>query len=67
MKFVVIACLGAWALAAVGCADGRGVPTSPSATAAVSSLAATYPALRAPSDRRSPHRCRRPREAEIFM
>jgi hypothetical protein len=41
MKFVVIACLGAGALAAVGCADGRGLPTSPSATAAASSLAAT--------------------------
>ena len=36
MKFVVIGCLCAGALAAVGCADGRGVPTSPSATAAVS-------------------------------
>ena len=43
MKFVVIGCLCAGALAAVGCADGRGVPTSPSATAAVSSLAATAP------------------------
>jgi hypothetical protein len=41
MKFVVIACLGAGALAAIGCADGRGLPTSPSASAAVSSLAAT--------------------------
>ena len=40
MKFVVIACLGAGALAAVGCADGGG-PTSPSASAAMSSLAAT--------------------------
>ena len=43
MKFVVIACLGAGALAAVGCADGHGLPTSPSASAAVSSLAATAP------------------------
>ena len=41
MKFVVIGCLCAGALAAVGCADGRGGPTSPSASAAVSSLAAT--------------------------
>ena len=36
MRFVAIGCLCAGALAAVGCADGRGVPTSPSATAAVS-------------------------------
>ena len=43
MKFVVIACLCAGVLAAGGCADGRGGPTSPSATAAVSSLAATAP------------------------
>lgn len=43
MKFVVIGCLCGGALAAVGCADGRGVPTSPSATAAVSGLAATAP------------------------
>jgi hypothetical protein len=41
LKRVVIACLGAGALAAIACADGRGVPTSPSATAAVSGLAAT--------------------------
>jgi hypothetical protein len=42
MKRVVIGCLcGAGALAAVACADGRGVPTSPSAGGAVSSLAAT--------------------------
>ena len=45
MKCVVIGCLCAGALAAVGCADGRGVPTSPSATAAVSSLAATVPGI----------------------
>jgi len=44
MKRVVIGCLcGAGALAAVACADGRGVPTSPSASGAVSSLAATAP------------------------
>jgi len=41
MKFATIACLGAGALAAVGCADARGVPTSPSATTALSGLAAT--------------------------
>jgi hypothetical protein len=41
MKFVAISCLCAGALAAVGCTDGRGLPTSPSATAAVSDLAAT--------------------------
>lgn len=35
MRFVVIACLCGGALAAVGCGDGRGVPTSPSASAAV--------------------------------
>ena len=45
MKFVVIGCLCAGALAAVGCADGRGVPTSPSASAAVSGLAATAPGI----------------------
>ena len=43
MKFVVTGCLCAGALAVVGCADGRGIPTSPSATAAVSGLAATAP------------------------
>ena len=41
MKYVVIGCLCAGALAAVGCADGRGVPTSPGA--AVSSVAVTAP------------------------
>jgi hypothetical protein len=41
MKFVVILCLCGGALAAVGCADGRGLPTSPTATAAASDLAAT--------------------------
>jgi hypothetical protein len=35
MKFVVIACLCGGALAAVGCGEGRGVPTSPGASAAV--------------------------------
>lgn len=34
MKFVVIGCLCAGVLASVGCADGRGGPTSPSAIAA---------------------------------
>jgi hypothetical protein len=43
MKLVVIGCLCGGALAAVGCADGRVVPTSPSAAAAVSGLAATAP------------------------
>ena len=38
MKFVVIGCLCAGALAAVGCGDGRGVPTSPSANASGGSL-----------------------------
>ena len=33
MKFVVIGCFCAGALAAVGCADGPGLPTSPSASA----------------------------------
>jgi hypothetical protein len=41
MRFVVILCLCGGALAAVGCADGRGLPTSPTATAAASDLAAT--------------------------
>jgi hypothetical protein len=43
MKFVVIGCLCAGALVAVGCADGGSVPTSPSASAVVSGLAATAP------------------------
>jgi hypothetical protein len=43
MKLVAIACLCAGALVSGGCADGRGVPTSPSASAAVSGLAATAP------------------------
>ena len=43
MKRVANGCLCAGVLAVVGCADGRGVPTSPSATAAVSGLAATAP------------------------
>ncbi|MET0216099.1 MAG: hypothetical protein ABW292_24025, partial [Vicinamibacterales bacterium] len=38
---VVIACFCAAALAAVGCADGSVNPVSPSASPAVSSLAAT--------------------------
>ena len=45
MRFVVIGCLCGGALAAVGCADGRGIPTSPSATATVSGLAATEPGI----------------------
>ena len=43
MKFAVIGCLCTGMLAAVGCADGRGVPTRPSASAPVSSLGATVP------------------------
>ena len=45
MRFVVVGCLCAAALAAVGCADGRGGPTSPSAAAAGS--AAVAPSLSA--------------------
>jgi len=41
MRFVAMGCLCAWALAAAGCADGRGAPTSPSAAATASGLAAT--------------------------
>lgn len=41
MRFVVIGCLCGGALAASGCADGRGISTSPSATAAVPGLTAT--------------------------
>ena len=43
MKFVVIGCLCAGALAAVGCADGRAVPTRPSAGVSASALAASSP------------------------
>lgn len=56
MKFAAIGCLCAGALAAVGCADGRG-PTSPSAIAAVSGRAATAPGIDAtvaPSSLASP-------------
>ena len=45
MRFVVIGCLYGAVLVAVGCADGHGIPTSPSATAADSSLAATVPGI----------------------
>jgi len=42
MRFVVIGCLCAGTLlAAVGCADGRGGPRSPSATPTLSGVAAT--------------------------
>jgi len=41
MKFAVMVCLCGVAFAAVGCADGRGGPTGPSATAAVPGLGAT--------------------------
>lgn len=40
-KRVVLGCFCAAALVAAGCADGRGLPTSPSATAAGSDLAST--------------------------
>jgi hypothetical protein len=36
MKFVILGLCGGFALAGVGCSDGRGVPTAPSATAALS-------------------------------
>ena len=38
MRFAVIGCLYGALLAAVGCADGPGVPTSPSASAAAGSV-----------------------------
>jgi hypothetical protein len=41
MRFVTIGCLCVGVLAAVGCADGLGIPTSPSPTAAASGSAAT--------------------------
>jgi hypothetical protein len=44
MRFVAIGCLCVGVLAAAGCADGRGIPTSPSATASVSSSAAAVQA-----------------------
>lgn len=51
VKRVVIGSVGACVLAAVACADGRGSPISPSASAAVSSLAAPKPETSASSDR----------------
>jgi hypothetical protein len=47
MKLVGIGSVCVGALAAVGCADQRGVPTSPSATATMSGPAATVPAQQA--------------------
>ena len=41
VKRVLLGCLCVGTLGAVACADGRGVPTRPSASAAVSGLAAT--------------------------
>ena len=38
MRFAVVGCLCGGLLAAVGCADGRGVPTSPSASASGGSV-----------------------------
>jgi hypothetical protein len=46
MKSIVIVCFCAVAFAAVGCVDGRGVPTGPAATAEASTLATTAPANR---------------------
>jgi hypothetical protein len=40
---LVMGCVCAGALGAAGCADGRGVPTSPSASAAISGSASTAP------------------------
>ena len=52
MRFVTaIGCLCGGVLAAVGCADGRGVPTSPSATRALSGVSATLPG----AERTAPH------------
>ena len=42
-KRVAVGCLCAGALAAVACADGGGVPTSPSASAVAPSLSASSP------------------------
>ena len=39
MRFVVLGCLCAGVLAAAACGDGRGVPTSPSASAAAGNAA----------------------------
>lgn len=50
-KHLAIGCLSAGALAAAACSDGRMVPTSPSASAAVSSLAATAPSVAESSPR----------------
>jgi hypothetical protein len=57
MRFVVIGCLCAGALAAVGCGDGRGVPTSPSASAAVSAIAASMSASPRSGDLRAAKEC----------
>jgi hypothetical protein len=46
MRFVVLGCLCAGVLAAVGCGDGRGVPTSPSASAAAGTAAESLSASR---------------------
>jgi hypothetical protein len=47
MKFAVTVCISGAVLAAVGCADRPGVPTGPTATAAVSGEGATVPAIEA--------------------
>ena len=41
MRFVILGSLCAGALAAAGCADGRGIPTGPSASVAMSGAAAS--------------------------
>lgn len=45
MRHVAIGCFCAVALAVIGCADGRGVPTYPSAAAPVSGLSTVGPSL----------------------
>ena len=45
MKRVVIGCFCVGALASVGCTDGSGLPASPSATSALSGVAATAPGV----------------------
>ena len=52
MRFVmVVGCLCSGVLACVGCADERGIPTSPSPTGALSGVSATLPG----AERTAPH------------
>jgi hypothetical protein len=53
MRFAVIGCLCAGALAAVGCGDGRGVPTSSSAIAAEAGSSAAVPGIQGTAARRA--------------